>query len=291
MSWVDVVPLQPKNKEARNAAVTVSLTNRSTKHRAADAPRWLFITVRPHLLDGGLPFWTLGAPMHVRIGEGEHAGQMRIDPGGPHRITRLGGRLAPCTLSLAAPAWIQPGTHAPEPVEHDWNDGWLELKLPAWAQQTAAAPAPDSKRQVPVQPIPTSPPPPPPPAPTAPAPEDNPVKKWTPERRALLCARWALPTREIVNLANRLPGPPLNGTDIAAYGLSSLDLPLRGSLPVQEPLAAAPYAEIRDWSAHASVGIVYDGSNIAAVNRRREAAGLRPFVQIEDARTTGRAVA
>ena len=64
----------------------------------------LCLTVRPELLEGGLPFWKPEALLRVLIGSDAHEGMLRIEPGGtrPLRVFGAHGK-ATGVLSLCIP--------------------------------------------------------------------------------------------------------------------------------------------------------------------------------------------
>ena len=157
--------------------------------------RRLHITVRPELLGACAAWIAPDAQVEIQIGQAEHAGLLRLTSNGPFRFRKTGGACNQPSLALTGFPGISPGKHLREPVEFTAGDGFLVLTLPAWACQSATAPA-------------TDPPPPPRPAeiraamksPTPPARTDGPDE-----------ATYA----EIAAWAKRF-GIPFNGSNIGA---------------------------------------------------------------------------
>jgi len=141
MSWEDIdAPLSPSGKVLADVFVSASAGG---GHRHPS----FALSVRVARLDG-LAWFEPGARVKVRIGAGEHAGMLRIEPNGAFRLSRTGvtpkaGQTdrAVTLSSTALPVMLKllPGLHKATPVEFDYGDGWLEVTLPAWARQREAA--------------------------------------------------------------------------------------------------------------------------------------------------------
>ncbi len=64
----------------------------------------------------------------------------------------------------------------------------------------------------------------------------DPAPTWSDARRDAIRMHWRMPIADLAIIVNALPGPELTRTNIAAYGLSVLKLPKRGSfVQVQSP--------------------------------------------------------
>lgn len=147
MSWS---PARPPEGFRAEAAVRVGSAQKSARYRPA-----LVISVSPNRLDGGASFLAAGASVSVLYGAGEHAGMVRIVPGGSIRVAATGGKIGRSSvvvLRVALPAGVAASKRKPEAVEFDYGDGWLELTLPDWARLTSlpartAEPMPAAKRE------------------------------------------------------------------------------------------------------------------------------------------------
>lgn len=103
----------------------------------------VLLMVRPALLDGLAGWWKPKARVQVELGTGEHDGQLRITPGTRLVLGKTPGKNGQGSVVLrlrSLPFWT-PAKRKPEPVEHEWNDGWLVVTLPDWARRPAATPA------------------------------------------------------------------------------------------------------------------------------------------------------
>lgn len=130
MSWSPAKPLENK-REVR--PVRVGAAQKSVRYRA----RLVVVLLPTHL--PGAEFLAPGARVMVLLGGGEHAGMLRIQPDGPVRVAATGGkhgRSGAVILRIALPAGVGAAKHAPEAVEFDHGDGWVELTLPQWARPT-----------------------------------------------------------------------------------------------------------------------------------------------------------
>lgn len=133
---MELAPPPPSDRGKRHGAVTASVSPGGGRFRQR-----LTLTVRPDLLDGGLPWWRADAGVTVQRGHGEHAGMLRVVPGGPHRLKLLGGQARhkrPVGLLLVVPGMPADG-HKPAALGHDHGDGWIEVVLPDWARPSFGA--------------------------------------------------------------------------------------------------------------------------------------------------------
>lgn len=131
MSWS---PAKPPEGFRPEAAVRVGSAQKSARYRPA-----LVISVSPTRLDGGAAFLAAGARVSILYGAGEHAGMVRIEPGGPIRVAATGGKIGRSSvvvLRVALPVGVSASKRKPEPVEFDYGDDWIELTLPDWARAT-----------------------------------------------------------------------------------------------------------------------------------------------------------
>lgn len=139
MTWKPAKPYEGRPKEARRiaSAVTVAVVRGTGP---GSMVLFLSVLVRPDRLTGGLPWWRVGQDVAIVVGEAEHAGKLRITPGGPFKITRQGSRLqdaAPAGIRVPIwelPAGIESVRRPQEPAMHQVGDGMLILTLPAWGQ-------------------------------------------------------------------------------------------------------------------------------------------------------------
>ena len=171
MSWVALQPAAPPRPKQEGAVVTISVSKPGPIIQRA------YLTVRTELLpDGGLDWWTNRRPVAVEIGEGDHAGRIRLRDQGPFRTMGATGKHAkagkPAAPMLQIPGL--PGLPADGMARHSvaWEivGDALVVILP-WAKAigmtkaVAAAPAAsstDKARPVPIKPAPPVAVPPPP---------------------------------------------------------------------------------------------------------------------------------
>lgn len=141
MTWTEVpsVPLAASKKA--DEPVTASITPAGGRYRQR-----FMLVVRPALVADGLSWWKVGAFVSVHVGAGEHAGMLRVTPGGPHRLVAPGGipgkRGPAAMLTLFTLPGMPPAGHKPVPADHEYGDGWLELMLPGWARSEARSAKP-----------------------------------------------------------------------------------------------------------------------------------------------------
>lgn len=94
-----------------------------------------------------LPWFQVGQKVDLLIGDGEHKGRVRIQPGGNAELTRVAGRQVNGQVSVRSAALVsalplRPGKISPEVVGYDFGDDWVEIDLPAWACAASPLPAP-----------------------------------------------------------------------------------------------------------------------------------------------------
>ncbi len=121
-----------------------------------------------------------------------------------------------------------------------------------------------------------------PPAEPVPEPAPAPLKRWTPERRALFTAEWekGVPTRVIMDQLNAMPGEPIHmglmSTQAANMGLTRPP----GFEPVRispKPIAAQPEERPATRAIPKDVR-TRDGSlSVAALQQRDRGAGFEPI--------------
>ena len=93
----------------------------------------------------GLPWLKEGERLGVALGSGQHAGKLRITPGGPFQAARVGGRMdipvaeRTITLRLRPLDGMERALHTPTPLKYTTGDGWLQITLPDWATPAVAA--------------------------------------------------------------------------------------------------------------------------------------------------------
>lgn len=131
MAWVEIDRMNDVYKSTKHFAVTVS----RKAQKGGNCKSSLVITVRPQLMKHSCPFFVIGAPVKVLIGDGTHIGLVRIESDGPHTVSRIGRKLADgsSNLSLIVPI---PGViytkRGRTGVKVIAGDDWLEITLPAW---------------------------------------------------------------------------------------------------------------------------------------------------------------
>jgi len=137
MSWADLAP--PKGRGGANGAaeILLSMTDGSGRYTAG-----CVLLIRTHMMEDAPAWLRVGALISVAMGSGDHAGHLRITPGGPFLLARGTGRAREGTLKLrlAPLPGVQIVPHPPSRCGCDWSDGWLELELPAWARPAPAPP-------------------------------------------------------------------------------------------------------------------------------------------------------
>jgi hypothetical protein len=146
MGWREIqLPVKAANP---NAAVVVGLAPKSRM-----APTRLVVTVRTTLLPE-LAWWKAGGTVAALLGDGEHAGKLRLVSGGAFQLSVLGGHFGKggsVSVFFPAPPGHPAERQARTPVKFAVADGCcrrhasgLVIDLPAWIRQTsgpAAAPA------------------------------------------------------------------------------------------------------------------------------------------------------
>ena len=142
MTWKPAKPYEGRPKEARSVAPPVSVAIVAGTDPGSNM-LFLSILVRPDRLPDGLSWWRVGQDVAVIVGEDEHAGQLRVAPGGPFKITRQGSKLqdkAPSGTRVPLrelAAGVEHVRRPQEPAAHQVSDGVLLLTLPAWARPEA----------------------------------------------------------------------------------------------------------------------------------------------------------
>jgi len=132
MSWNEVVP--EAISHSRKADLTLAVTPGNGFMR-----RRLIVTMRPQAF-AECKWLKPAALVKLLIGTGEHAGILRIQPGGMHRVSKPSGGKHEARLvqihsaELVAALPIAEGGHKATPCEFEWKDGWIEVTLPAWAR-------------------------------------------------------------------------------------------------------------------------------------------------------------
>lgn len=133
MSWK---PAKPHDRRPVPPAVSVGIV----KGTGGSTALFLSVLVRPDCLVFVPPWWLAGGSVSIVVGEAEHAGQLRITPGGPFRITRQGSSAQEkAPLSVRIPLeqlshGVASERRPQERAEHQVNDNGLLITLPAWGQ-------------------------------------------------------------------------------------------------------------------------------------------------------------
>lgn len=137
MTWTNLEPYAAKSAGKVAAAVMLSASKPDGRFRPL-----LMITLRPDLFDGGAPAWLkAGARVSVQRGAGEHAGYLRIVPGGAFVVGRT-PKSPVLRISLPPLPAQKPAKQHPLACEFDFQDGWISITLPTWCKAGAAVPQP-----------------------------------------------------------------------------------------------------------------------------------------------------
>jgi len=141
MSWK---PVKPHDGRPVFPAVSAGIV----KGTGGSAALFLSVLVWPDRFASAPSWWQAGGSVSIVAGEAEHAGQLRITPGGPFRITRQGSHAqdkAPLNVRIPLeelPHGVASERRPQERAEHQVNDNGLLITLPAWGrpqpQQQAA---------------------------------------------------------------------------------------------------------------------------------------------------------
>lgn len=142
MSWADLAP--PKPSGSRVAAAEASLSMMDGKGRWTAGH---ILILRADVMEEAPAWLKAGNTVSVAIGAGEHAGAVRITPGGPFILAKGAGKAKDRTvkLRLAPLPGVAVETRPATPCPCEWADGWVEVTLPAWTQ-----PAPPKPKFVPL---------------------------------------------------------------------------------------------------------------------------------------------
>jgi hypothetical protein len=98
-------------------------------------PMQAFLIIRPECLDGAPSWLRERAPISLKIGDGEHAGMVRITPRGAHILRPVGAVRpdgAPRSLRVALPHLSAASTKRQGSCEFELLPGALEVRLPSW---------------------------------------------------------------------------------------------------------------------------------------------------------------
>lgn len=149
MTWAPIA--RPVGAKPRGGPVRIS-ANQPGRY----GPVLLVTLHAPALAD--VAFLRAGGRVAALRGVGEHAGQIRLQPGETFALGKAAGRAGMAgwlLLRLPLPPGVAPGRRVGVECEHDWGDDWLEITLPPWATPTG-----DALAAAMTAPPPPSPPPP-----------------------------------------------------------------------------------------------------------------------------------
>jgi hypothetical protein len=145
MSWVPIAPASRPSRADR-PAVTAS----STAGRARMRPA-LHLVIRHREL-AAFGDLARGAGVTVELGEGEHAGMLRIRAGGEHILQGVARAKPPGSLvqlRLPLPPRVEPKARpATGCTVTEGTGGWLVLTLPAWANPPRQPTSPERGREL-----------------------------------------------------------------------------------------------------------------------------------------------
>ena len=138
MSFLEVFE---QDRAAKLADVSMSLTGGSTR-----LPRTLFIVIRRSAVPE-CDWLRPDAKVKLLRGVGENAHKLRIEPGGTTRLCKASGKQVEVLVvvrskMLAAVLPVRPGKFPSTQVGFDYDAGWIEIDLPAWARPRNAEAAP-----------------------------------------------------------------------------------------------------------------------------------------------------
>ncbi len=131
MSWKHLEPLSRPARCASNV-VEFSVTM-PTGHLPAVKEHIGMLTIRTLLMEHPPEFLKHGNRFKALIGDGQHAGQIRIEPGADYLVGRSGGPVSKgiFCLRFRRPEFVK-AEKCRCSVEFDYGDNWLEVTLPSW---------------------------------------------------------------------------------------------------------------------------------------------------------------
>ena len=140
MSWNEIKPMVKYTAGAAAADVSMSCTVDGGRFA-----RRIYITARIDRLTH-MTFWREDARVKVLLGQGDHAGHIRIVPGEAFKLRSGGPRAltpgqAPILVIPALPGMLA-GKWKKTAVEFDYEAAWLEITLPEWCRPPAVGAMP-----------------------------------------------------------------------------------------------------------------------------------------------------
>lgn len=156
MSWVEIVSLPRGGNGALLSAVTMSVSAGAGK-----MARRISISLRPSALQG-VSWLRAGAKTRLLLGEGEHAGLLRVQGGGDRPAVKTA---ASEVLMISSPELLgrfpalPAGAIERTPCTARVLADAIEIELPAWARRPRAGVFADGRAAigVPSKPIPLEP--------------------------------------------------------------------------------------------------------------------------------------
>lgn len=134
MTWD---PVQPRPCALPTpAAATLSVSAAAWRGR-----RRMTLTLRLEHLDRAPAWCRPGGRVSAEAGTGEHAGMLRLTPGGPFRFRGGDNWVRNAVLSLPAPENAPPAGCKQAPVPARVLENAIEITLPAWTTPKACADA------------------------------------------------------------------------------------------------------------------------------------------------------
>lgn len=131
MSWDEIKSAASSKHEVADCTISARVSNRG---RAT-----LSVIVRK-----GPAFFAAGSGVRALLGRGEHAGTLRIVPGGESTISLTSGpKTSRRFPSLSLPSWVAIGEKKKKhPCDYAFTDDAIDITLPAWARAPSShAPA------------------------------------------------------------------------------------------------------------------------------------------------------
>lgn len=145
MTWT---PFTPPASATIGKAPPPPVSMSATEGKGNHKPR-IYLSVRaPSAAEIG--WWTAGAAVSVAIGDGEHAGMMRVTPGGLFALRSSGGKdpkKAAVLLVLPLLPGVVRGLQPSTGVQWDYAEDWLEVTLPTWCAPPEQVPSAPATRQ------------------------------------------------------------------------------------------------------------------------------------------------
>ena len=133
MTWKTLPPPRLDGSLIAQAPITVSAGRTKNGQSAQSARRRLYVTLRPHLLPPAAQWAESSAQVTVQLGEGDHAGLLRVARGGDHRVGQSGGKFKMPVLSVMTDDLAVPSVCPQTVVKFTADADAIIITLPQWA--------------------------------------------------------------------------------------------------------------------------------------------------------------